>query len=69
MENINFKEIKKILIIGGPGMGKSTLADKISEQLNLPVCHLDAIHFQNNWTERNTRERDEIILQKINEEK
>lgn len=34
-------------------MGKSTLADKISEQLNLPVCHLDAIHFQNNWTERN----------------
>lgn len=40
MENLNVEEINKILIIGGPGMGKSTLADKLSEQLKLPVCHI-----------------------------
>ena len=39
MENIVFNKIKKILIIGGTGMGKSTLADNIGKQLDLPVCH------------------------------
>ena len=69
MENINFNKIKKILIIGGTGMGKSTLADNIGKQLDLPICHIDAIHFKENWIERDVKERDEIIRRKINEPK
>lgn len=69
MENINFETINKILIIGGPEMGKSTLANKLSEQLDLPVCHIDAINYKENWIQRDKKERDDIILKKVNEEK
>ena len=69
MENIDFNSINKILIIGGTGMGKSTLADKLGKELNIPVCHIDAIHFKENWIEREAKERDEIIRRKINEPK
>ena len=35
--------MKKIIIIGCPGSGKSTFAKKLSEKLCLPLFHLDAI--------------------------
>ena len=66
---IDWDNINKILIIGGTGMGKSTLADNLGCQLNMPVYHLDAIHFKENWQERDVEERDNIIDQKIDESK
>lgn len=33
--------MKKIMIIGSPGAGKTTLAIKLSKKLNLPIIHLD----------------------------
>jgi hypothetical protein len=33
--------MKKIIVIGCPGSGKSTLSRKLGEQLNIPVHHLD----------------------------
>ena len=59
--------VNKILIIGGTGMGKSTLAKNLGKQFNLPVYHLDAIHFEKNWKERDAKERDRIIIEKINQ--
>ena len=41
--------IKKILIIGGPGCGKTTLSNKLSTALNIPVYHLDSFQFDSNW--------------------
>ena len=41
---ISVKNISKIAIIGGPGTGKSTLANNLGKELNLPICHLDGIH-------------------------
>ena len=61
------KEIKKIAIIGGPGTGKTTLAKNFSNELNLPVYHLDAIDHLENWKKRDKAERDKIILEKIAE--
>lgn len=37
------KFINKVVIVGGPGTGKSTLAKNLGKQLNLPVYHLDGI--------------------------
>ena len=64
-----FENVKKISIIGGPGTGKSTLANNIGQELNLPVYHLDAIHHLENWQVRDKDERDRIILEKIKESK
>lgn len=63
------ENIKKISIIGGPGTGKSTLANNLGKELNLPVYHLDAIDYFKNWQKRDEKERDEIILEKTAEEK
>lgn len=59
----------RVCIIGGSGTGKTTLANNLGKQLNLPVYHIDGIHHLQNWEERDKDERDKIILQKANEEK
>lgn len=68
-ESKMLKDINRISVIGGPGTGKSTLANNIGRELNLPICHLDGIHHLENWQVRDSEERDKIILEKINEEK
>ena len=63
------RNTNKISIIGGPGTGKSTLAKNLGKELNLPICHIDAIHHLKNWEIRDKKERDKIILEKIKEQK
>ena len=57
--------LKKVSIIGGPGTGKSTLANNIGKVLDVPIYHLDGICHFANWEPRDKKERDEIILSKI----
>lgn len=61
--------LKRISIIGGSGTGKTTLANNLGKTLNLPVCHIDGIEHFANWEKRDKAERDQIILEKVNEEK
>lgn len=63
------KGAKKISIIGGSGNGKTTLANNLGKELNIPVYHIDGIHHLENWKIRNKDERDRIILEKVNEDK
>jgi len=41
--------MKRILILGPPGAGKSTLARVLGERLNLPVTHLDRLYWTPGW--------------------
>ncbi|MEO5690882.1 MAG: AAA family ATPase [Candidatus Saccharimonadales bacterium] len=41
--------MKRILIIGPTGAGKTTLAKKISNKLKIPHTELDSIYHQKNW--------------------
>jgi adenylate kinase family enzyme len=41
--------MKKIMLIGCGGTGKSTLAPKIGDILELPIYHLDRLHWHPNW--------------------
>ena len=54
--------VNKISIIGGPGTGKSTLANNIGKELNLPIHHLDGTNYKPNWVQVDKKKRDENIL-------
>lgn len=49
--------MKRVMIIGFSGTGKSTLAAKLGKIMNVKPVHLDAIHWLPNWVEE-TRENE-----------
>lgn len=53
---------KKIAIIGAPGTGKTTLANKLSEIYHIEATHIDGLHHLKNWQIRDKAERDKMIL-------
>ncbi len=50
--------MKRILIIGCCGAGKTTLALELGDILNLPVHHLDRLWWRSGWTEESTESFD-----------
>ncbi|WP_171176791.1 AAA family ATPase [Ruegeria sp. HKCCD8929] len=48
--------MQRIMVIGGPGSGKSTLGRKLGAQLGLPVVHMDPIYWLGDWVERDKTE-------------
>lgn len=55
---------KRIMIIGQPGFGKSTLAAQLGRITGLPVYHIDReVHWLPNWVERDRQEKSRICAQ------
>lgn len=54
--------MKRILIIGSGGAGKSTLAGKLGEAVGIPVTHLDKLYWQSGWIEPDKAEWREKVL-------
>lgn len=42
-------KMRRILIIGCPGSGKTTLAVQMAQKLRLPLVHLDRLNWQDGW--------------------
>ncbi len=55
--------MKRVMIIGQPGAGKSTLARAMGDITHLPVVHIDHIHWQSGWRERSRPEKDRLCHQ------
>jgi adenylate kinase family enzyme len=49
--------MKRIMIVGQPGSGKSTFAQAAGKCTGLPVVHIDKIHWQAGWVERSGDEK------------
>ncbi len=57
--------MKRILIIGCPGAGKTTLAFKLQEKLDVEIIHLDQAYWKANWTETPKEEWQKKVEQLI----
>ena len=58
----------KIVIIGNGGTGKSTLGDRLSKELGIPITHLDKLSWKDNW-HRVPEDDFSVSLQKVMEQK
>lgn len=54
--------MRRILIIGSAGAGKSTLARQLGEALSLPVVHLDRYYWQPGWVPTSNDEWDAFVI-------
>lgn len=43
--------MRRVLVIGSPGAGKSTLAAELAVKTGLPLIHLDQQYWQSGWVE------------------
>lgn len=43
--------MERVLVIGSPGSGKSTLTTQIARRTGLPLIHLDRHHWRSGWVE------------------
>ena len=55
--------MRRVLVIGSGGAGKSTVAAEIGERLGLPVVHLDALYWRPGWTEPTKHEWERTVRQ------
>jgi adenylate kinase family enzyme len=60
--------MNRVLVLGSPGSGKSTLSQKLNRILNLPVIHLDKYFWKPNWVSTPNEEWDQIVVEFTNKD-
>ncbi len=59
--------MKKVVIIGSPGAGKSTLARKLGPMLKINVLHLDRLFWECGWKAKTRETRIDILQKRVME--
>lgn len=55
--------MQRVMIIGQPGSGKTTLARQLGVATRLPVYHMDKIHWKPGWVERDRAEKTQLCAE------
>jgi adenylate kinase family enzyme len=55
--------MQRVMIVGQPGAGKSTLARRLGQLTGISVVHIDTIHWQPGWVERSAAEKTRLCLE------
>lgn len=61
--------MKRVLIMGGSGSGKSTIARELGHLTKLPVIHMDPLYWNEGWIEKPKNETRRLILDAIKAER
>ena len=59
--------MKKIMIIGSPGSGKTTLSLKLASITGLPLVHLDKLFWRDNWTHVSREDFDTQLFKAVSQ--
>jgi len=57
--------MKKILIIGSSGAGKSTFTKRLAKKLNIDAIHLDHLFWLPDWKERPNNQFDNLLHKEL----
>lgn len=60
--------MKKIIIIGSPGTGKSTIGRQLEEKLGIDLYHLDKLFWKPNWAMSTNEEQLDILCKVMDKE-
>ena len=61
--------MKRVMIIGPCGAGKSTLSHRLAELLDLPLHHLDKLHWKPGWVEGSKQDLRDALSAIIDQER
>jgi len=59
--------MQRVMIIGGAGAGKSTLAIQLGEITGLPVVHIDPMYWKPGWVQRDMTETRSMLRAAVQE--
>ncbi len=57
--------MKRVIVIGCPGSGKTTLAKALADKTGLPLIHLDKIQWQGDWQCIRGEDFDRILVEEM----
>jgi adenylate kinase family enzyme len=60
--------MKRVVVIGSGGSGKSTFSRKLGEVTRLPVIHLDRLYWHPGWVKTPRQEWIEVVQREIEKE-
>ena len=53
--------MKRVMFIGCPGAGKTTLSEKFAKKVGLPIVHLDHLFWKPGWVQRDKPEFEDLV--------
>ena len=60
--------MRRILVLGSSGSGKTTFASRLSNRLGVEAIHLDYYYWRSNWVEPSQAEWEQILIDLLGQE-